>query len=253
MASNSERVLQGKNAIVTGCSRGIGKAIVASFAKGGANIRACARKPTPEFEAYLETLSREHGVTIRPVYFDLLDDNQIKEAVKSIIHDCGDIDILVNNAGVAGQNRLFTMTTMEDMHRIFQVNFFAPILLTQYVSRAMMRQKSGAIVNICSIAAMDADFAQTEYIASKAALAAATRKIARELAPYHIRVNAIAPGLTETDMLGGMEEGVLRAALERNMAGRPGKPEEIAQVVTFLASDAASYINAQVIRVDGGF
>ena len=144
------------------------------------------------------------------------------------------------------------MADPAEMQRVFAVNFFAAMQLTQRVAKLMVRQKAGAIVNICSIAALDGEPAQMEYVASKAALVGATRKLASELGAYGIRVNGIAPGPTRTDMLAVMEEG-LRSRMEAGtLLHRLAEPQEIASVAAFLASDMASYMTGQILRVDGG-
>lgn len=245
-------LLQGKNAIVTGANRGIGKAIVDVFAHEGANVWAFARKPNAEFEAELQHVSAQTGVWIKPVYADLSDLQAMKEAVRFVMAEKAPVDILVNNAGTLGPNRLFQMTPIEEMQRVFQVNFFAGMALTQMVSRLMTRQKSGAIVNIASIAGLDGDPAQLEYSASKAAVACATKKLARELGSYNIRVNAVAPGLTDTDMLSVMDSEVEAQTAAKTVLNRRANPKEIANAVAFLASEKASFITAQILRVDGG-
>lgn len=245
-------MLKNKNVILTGCAKGIGKSILRTFAQQGAHIWACVRKPTDEFTQTVETLSRQFPVTITPVYFDLSIEDQVKEGMKSILASRQRIDILVNNAGMAGDKASFPMTSMKMIRDVFEVNFFAPLLITQYAVRAMIKQKNGVIVNISSIAGIDGDPAQMEYVASKAALIGATRKLSRELAVHNIRVNAVAPGLTETDMLGGMNEAVRAGSLIKCAMQRVAKPDEIAQAVLFLASDMSSYITGQVLRVDGG-
>lgn len=245
-------LLQNRTAIVTGSNRGIGKAIVGLFAEHGADIWACARQPDEQCEGALEQLARRHGVTITPVYFDLADPAQIKSGMNTILAARRPIDILVNNAGVVAESKLFQMTPIQTMEDVFRVNFFAPMLLTQYVSRQMARQKSGSVVNIASIAGMDGEPAQVEYVASKAALIGATKKLANELGAAGIRVNAVAPGLTETDMAGYMNPEVMRAVLSRTIMQRLGQPSEIAAAVLFLASTLSSFMTGQVIRIDGG-
>ena len=245
-------LLTGKNAVVTGANRGIGAAILAEFAAQGANVWACARREEPCFLEMCARLTQEHGVWIEPVIFDLADEDGIKAGVQQIRIGKKPVDILVNNAGVIPENRLFLMADPAEMQRVFAVNFFAAMQLTQRVAKLMVRQKAGAIVNICSIAALDGEPAQMEYVASKAALVGATRKLASELGAYGIRVNGIAPGPTQTDMLAAMEEG-LRSRMEAaTLLHRLAEPQEIASVAVFLASDMASYMTGQILRVDGG-
>ena len=245
-------ILAGRNAVVTGANRGIGAAILAEFAAQGANVWACARREEPCFLETCARLAREHGVWIEPVIFDLADEDSIKAGAQQIRIERKPVDILVNNAGVIPENRLFLMADPAEMQRVFAVNFFAAMQLTQRIAKLMVRQKAGAIVNICSIAALDGEPAQMEYVASKAALVGATRKLASELGAYGIRVNGIAPGPTRTDMLAAMEEG-LRSRMEAaTLLHRLAEPQEIASVAVFLASDMASYMTGQILRVDGG-
>jgi Dehydrogenases with different specificities (related to short-chain alcohol dehydrogenases) len=245
-------ILEGKNAIVTGANRGIGRKTVEIFARNGANIWACARKKTDDFENGIKELSKEYNVSIEPIYFDLAKADQIKEAMKEIVSKKEQIDILVNNAGMISENKLFQMTTIEEMKELFEVNFFSHIIITQYISRVMIRQKYGSIVNVASIAALDGDPAQLEYVSSKAAIIGATKKLAIELGKYNIRVNALAPGLTDTDMASNMRNEYLEKTIQKTIMKRLGNAEEIANAIMFLASDLSSYITGQIMRVDGG-
>ena len=144
------------------------------------------------------------------------------------------------------------MTSIDKMKHLFDTNFFAVTLLTQYISRLMARQNSGSIINIASIAGLDGEPAQYEYATSKAAIVGATKHLARELAADNIRVNAVAPGMIETEMGAKIEENLRNQILNKVIMRRMGKPSEIANVVAFLASDYASYMTGQIIRVDGG-
>ena len=244
--------LQGKNAIITGARTGIGRAIVELYAQEGANIWAIVHREDAEWLAAMDALASECGVWIKPVYIDLSDEEQIKQGMQSIIKEKEPIDILVNAAGIVSDNRLIQMTTMQTMRDVMQVNFFAAVQIAQLASRVMCRQKCGAIINIASIAGLDGDYAQLEYAASKAALIAATKKMAYEWGNYGIRVNAIAPGVTETKMIGGMDNAVTEDMIRHNTLGRKGTPQEIAQLALFLASEESEYISAQIIRIDGG-
>ncbi len=251
-ADNRMKMLNGKNAIITGARKGIGRATVEKFASLGANIWACIRTYDEQFEEEMSTLANTMGVSVTPVYFDVADETQVKKAIKAILSEKRSVDVLVNVAGIVSANRLISMTPMSEIRRVFDTNFFSSIFLVQLVSRVMMRQKNGAIVNISSIAGIDGDPAQLEYSSSKAALISATKKMASEFGPYGIRVNCVAPGLTETSMVENMEKKVRENEIARTCLKRSAEPEEIANAIAFLSSDLASYITAQVIRVDGG-
>ena len=186
------------------------------------------------------------------IYIDLNDEAEIAIGIKQIIQERLSIDILVNAAGVVSPNRLIQMTPLAEMHRVMQVNFFAAVQICQLVSRVMCRQKKGSIINIASIAGIDGDLAQLEYASSKAALICATKKMAYEWGNYGVRVNAIAPGLTETKMLDTMDDQVTIEMVKKNTLGRKGKPHEVANLCVFLADEQSSYITAQTIRIDGG-
>lgn len=245
-------LLKGKNAVVTGCARGIGKATLAAFAQNGANVWACCRARSDEFETFTRQLAAEYGVRIVPLYFDLTDPAGMKEAVKSIMATKVPVDILVNNAGIT-YNALFQMTSLEKTREVFEVNFLSQVSLSQYIARLMVRQKSGSIINISSSAALDANPGRGAYGASKAAVLCMTRVMAHELAEHNVRVNVVAPGITNTDMVeASMSEATIHAAVQSTRLKRMGDPAEIADAVLFLASDLASYITGEVLRVDGG-
>lgn len=244
-------MLKGKNAIITGARRGIGRATVEAFAQNGANVWACARNKDEAFEADMAALAARYGVWIKPVYFDLTDEERIKEGIKTILREKLAIDILVNNAGAVHIATL-QMTSMETLKKLFQVNFFSQVSLMQLVSRIMMRQKGGSIINLSSIAGLDGDTATLAYGSSKAAIAYASRAAAKDLAPHGIRVNAVAPGYVETDMARQLPEISLKNMIEKSALSRAARPEEVADAIVYLASEKASFITGQILRVDGG-
>lgn len=239
------------NVIITGTNRGIGRVMVEEFAKNGANIWAHARKETPEFINDMKRVSEKYNVEIMPIFFEMTDSQEMKDVIKSIRTSKKTIDVLINNAGMA-HGGLFQMTPIEKMKEVFEVNYFAPMALTQLVSRLMVREKQGCIINIASISGLDLKPGNCAYGTSKAAIIAATKVLSYELAPQGIRVNAIAPGLTDTNMAELMEEKAGNAMIRETSLNRLGLPEEIAQAAIFLGSDKASFITGQILRVDGG-
>lgn len=243
--------LTGKTALITGCNRGIGKAIVGKFAAEGADLICAIRKDNPEFNAFMKELNARHGIQSRTVFFDLSDEESIKATFSSLHRERIPVDILVNNAGIPAGG-LLLMTPLQKVKEVMQVNFFSQILVTQLVAKIMMKRKSGSIVNLSSVTALDNQAGWTSYGSSKAAIASFTRTSARELAPFGIRVNAVAPGLIDTQMGDAMDEKYQTEILSRSDLARKGTPEEVANLIAFLASDEASYITGQIIRIDGG-
>ena len=244
-------LLKKKTAIITGCNRGIGKATLVTFAENGADIFACAREKSVVFTDLITKLTVKTGVSITPIYFDLSDSEQVKTGIKTIISSKKQIDILVNNAGVA-MGSFFQMTSLQDLKQLFEINFFSQILFTQGISRYMSRFKTGTIINIASTAGLIGDAGTTSYGSSKAALMFATKTMATELGILNIRVNAIAPSITKTDMFDQMDEKARNKLIESSALKRPAQAVEVANVALFLASDLSSFITGQLLRVDGG-
>lgn len=246
-----KRMLSGKNAIVTGANRGIGKAIVEAFARNGANVWACARKNNSDFEKSIFELGNQYHVWIKPVYFELENEDEIKEGIKGIISQHEKIDILINNAGIFDM-RVFQMSSMDTIRKMYQINVFAPMLITQMVLKAMARKKEGCIINIGSLAGEQASPGNSVYGSSKAALMHWTKILASEVGASGIRVNVVAPGSTETDILAAHRNAAIEELWKESFMNRLGRPEEIAEAVTFLASDKAQYINGCILDVNGG-
>ena len=244
-------LLKDKTAVITGCNRGIGRAILENFAENGANVFAVVRKESEEFTNLIAELVGKYNVSITPVYANFTDEGDVKNAAKEILSHKVPIDILVNNIGKGLPLRMAAMTPMDSMKEIFQINYFSPFLLTQLISRNMMRYRKGSIVFISSTAIYDA-WSNVEYVASKSAISGEVKRLALELGPAGIRVNAVAPGLTDTEQAATMTEEDEKKAMERCIMKRRAKPGEIANTVSFLASDKASFITAQIVRVDGG-
>jgi len=246
-----QMLLKGKNAVITGSLKGIGLSTVDLFARNGANIWACAQYQDAAFESHIRELSAENNVWMKPLYFDLLDPEKIKSAYQEIRESKERVDILVNIAGMT-HDALFHMTTMEQMKKVFEVNFFSQMLLTQYITKIMMRNKAGSVINISSISAIDGNPGQLAYTASKAAIIGATKTLSAELAGYGIRVNAIAPGVIDTEMTKNLPADVLKRLMGKSDLKHLGLPSEVAGVILFLASDMSSYMTGQILRVDGG-
>lgn len=240
-----------KTVLITGANRGIGRALAEAFAKAGANLLVHSRVPTEVFAVDMLDLATRHGVQVESLSFDMTDTPAMKAAVNAALPVGRPIDVLVNNAGIA-HGGLFQMTPVSIVRGVFDVNFFAQLELTQLILRRMIRQKSGAIVNIGSIAGLDLSAGNIAYGTSKAALMACTQTLAAEVGSLGVRVNAVAPGLTDTEMATHMEKKAETRMIESSAMRRLATVEEIAQVVLFLASDAASFVNGQIIPVNGG-
>ncbi len=244
-------LLKNKNAVITGAHRGIGLAIAKVFAQNGCNLYIVNRKEDPEFSSLMKDLEAQCGVSIFIDYADFSNTDEVKSVSKKLLSYKVPFDILVNNVGIANPLSLFAMTKLETIKETFEVNFFSSVALTQALSRNMMKQRKGSIVFVSSSAAYDGG-ACLEYSASKAAMIGATRRIAVELGKSGVRVNAVAPGLTSTDMGNSMSPEDEAIALSMNIMKRKGLPEEIANTALFLASDLSSFVTGQVLRVDGG-
>ena len=244
-------ILKNKNAIITGCIQGIGKATLEEFAKNGANIWACALEYNEDFEAFCKKLSEENNIWVKPVYFNLLNQDEIKVGLKKIASDKLPIDILVNIAGMT-KDAITHMVTMDQMKLIFEINFFSQIYLTQFVTKLMIRQGYGSVVNTSSISAIDGSYGQLSYSSSKAALIGATKTLSKELANKGVRVNAIAPGVISTDMNKIVPDSIIQENIKKMKIKRLGKADEVAKTILFLASDLSNYITGQIIRIDGG-
>ena len=247
------RLLKNKTAVITGCNRGIGKAILKRFVEEEANVIACTRKNDEAFNSFCNELQNKFKVKIHHIYFDLDDADAIKAAIVKIKEKSDKIDIIVNNAGII-QTALFQMTKIDDLKKIFNVNFFSVFLFSQLLVKYMIKNKSqSSIINISSSAAIEANLGRSAYASSKSALITLTKVMSKELSSFNIRVNAIAPGLTKTEMMEqSTSEKYLKETISRISLKRVGEPHEIANTALFLASDLSSYINGQVLSVDGG-
>ena len=246
-----DSVLLGRTALVTGCNRGIGKAVVKELAAQGANLIAHARNTSDSFLTEMKAIADLHRVRVDTIFFDLCDVESMKAETKKILANGVRVDILVNNAGVA-HGGLFQMTPVSKVREVFDVNFFAQLEMMQLLIRHMVRNRSGSIVNVSSIAGIDLHSGNIAYGVSKNALIAATKTIAAEVGAHGVRVNAVAPGLTNTDMFGEMEIKARTEMVDESSMNRLAEITEIAKTIGFLVSDAASFVNGHVLRVDGG-
>lgn len=247
----SNYLLNGKVAVVTGANRGIGRSITETFAENRCDILACMREVTLETKKWLKNLENKFNIVITPIALDLSDEDSIKNSIKQIFSTSKRIDILVNNAGIASGG-LFQMTPISELRKVFEINLFSQILFTQGIAKIMIRNKSGSIINLSSSAAFIADPGTLSYGTSKSAFIRATESMAMELGALNIRVNAIAPGVTKTDMFDQMSKDARDKLINSSSLKRPAEPEDIANVALFLASELSSFVTGQVIRADGG-
>jgi 3-oxoacyl-[acyl-carrier protein] reductase len=239
--------LAGKVALVTGGSRGIGRAIAESLAAGGARVAVVARSADRAAAAAAELPGEGHiGLA-----GDVADAEAVAAVVRHVEDELGSLDILVNNAGITEDNILLRLSD-DDWDRVLDTNLKGAFLFIRAAARGMMRRREGRIINITSVVGLTGNKGQVNYAASKAGLVGMTKAVAKELASRNILCNAVAPGFIETDMTSVLPDAARTALLEQIALGRLGRPEEIASVVRFLAGPGAAYITGQVIVVDGG-
>jgi 3-oxoacyl-[acyl-carrier protein] reductase len=245
------KLLHNKVAVISGANRGIGKCIAETFAENGANIIACIRSISPDTVSWMNSLEDKFNISVNPVIVDLSDEKSVKKSINEVMGISKKIDILVNNAGIAS-GALFQMTTGAELRKIFEINFFSQIAISQGIAKIMVKNKSGSIINLSSTAAFISDPGTLAYGSSKSAFARATQSMASELGSSNIRVNALAPGVTKTDMFDQMSEDAIDKLINSSALKRAAEPIDIANAALFLASDLSSFITGQVIRVDGG-
>jgi 3-oxoacyl-[acyl-carrier protein] reductase len=233
--------LEGKNALVTGASRGIGRAIAAELARAGASVVVSYRTGADEAEA----LAQEIGG--RAVQADVSD----AESAAALVEESGDLDVLVNNAGVTRDGLLVRMSD-EDWRTVIDTNLSSCFFTCRAVTRGMMRKRAGSIVNISSIVGLHGNWGQTNYAASKAGIIGFTKALARELGSRNVRANVVVPGYVKTRLTDVLPEEATGAMLENTPLGRLGDPEDVAGAVRFLCSDDAAFVTGAVLLVDGG-
>jgi len=243
-------LLEEKVCLVTGASRGIGAATAKRFVEEGAIVYANVRAPKNLDSVYSEMTQKGPG-EIRAIYFDVRDETASKQAIMQIKKEQGQLDVLVNNAGVM-TDALIGMVSTNLMKEIFDTNVIGVANMLQLATKLMIRQKRGSIINLSSIVGIEGNAGQLAYSASKGAVAAMTKTASKELAKYGIRVNAVAPGMIDTDMYRSIGGERVKSQLENIRMGRLGTAEEVADAILFLASDLSSYITGDIVGVNGG-
>ena len=241
---------ENQTAVVTGAGRGIGHAIAARLASEGARV-ACVSRSEENAKRTADELNKARADSAKPYAVDVADHAAVQKVGVQILEEFGKIDILVNNAGVTRDGLAMRMS-VEDWDTVINTNLRGAFNFTQSILRAMIKQRSGRIINITSVIGLIGNAGQTNYSASKAGLIGFTKSLARELASRNITVNAIAPGFITTDMTAGLSEEIKKTIQSQIPLGKTGAPEDVASAAAFLASAEASYITGQVICVDGG-
>jgi 3-oxoacyl-[acyl-carrier protein] reductase len=239
-----------KTVIISGATRGIGRAIAIELAKVGSNISFNFLRSIKDAED-LEKEIRNFGINVKSFQVDIRDYEAVKLWVDETKELFGDIDIVINNAGII-KDRALALMELPDWHEVINTNLDGTFNLTRAAIVTFIKQKSGVIVNITSVSGIMGMSRQTNYAASKAGIIGFTKSLAKEVASYNIRVNAVAPGFIETDMLKDLREDYKSQIIKQIPLGRLGRPEEVAKVVKFLVSDEANYITGQTIVIDGG-
>ncbi|WP_372946648.1 3-oxoacyl-[acyl-carrier-protein] reductase [Muriicola sp.] len=244
------KLLEGKNVIITGASRGIGTGIAKVFAAHGANVAftySSSEGPAVALEKELGST----GVKAKAYKSNAADYKACEDLVAAVVEDFGGIDVLINNAGITKDNLLMRMTE-EDFDSVIEINLKSVFNMTKAVQRTLLKQRSGSIINMSSVVGVKGNAGQTNYAASKAGIIGFTKSVALELGSRNIRCNAIAPGFIETEMTGKLDEKTVQGWRDAIPLKRGGTPEDVANACLFLASDLSSYVSGQVLHVDGG-
>lgn len=244
------KALTGKTAVVTGASRGIGRAVALRLAREGAFVIINYNGSEEKAKQVLSEIE-EQGGTGAVYQCDVSDFEQCEAFIKAVIKEHGSLDILVNNAGVTRDGLLMAMSE-EDFDRVLDTNLKGAFHTIRFAARQMLKQRSGRIINMASVVGVSGNAGQANYAASKAGVIGLTKSAAKELASRGITVNAVAPGFIETDMTAGLSDEVKAGAMTQIPLGHFGLPEQVAAAVAFLASEDAAYITGQVLHVDGG-
>ena len=243
-------LLQGKKALITGGSRGIGREIVLAFLREGASVWYVDLAEGDSLAEY-QAVAAEHGATASFHEANVADEESVGAAIEAILKESGGLDALVNNAGITRDNLLFRMTAKE-WNDVISVNLTSAFFTSKLVVRQMAKQRSGSVINVASIVGIIGNAGQVNYSASKAGMIGLTKSMAREVAARNVRINAVAPGFINTKMTEALNEEQQNALKTQIPMGRIGEPSEVAKVIVFLASDLASYLTGQVIHVTGG-
>ncbi|HLS29961.1 MAG TPA: 3-oxoacyl-[acyl-carrier-protein] reductase [Flavobacteriaceae bacterium] len=244
------KLLEGKNAIVTGGSRGIGKSIVKVFAEQGANVAFTYNSSVKEAHQ-IEKEYEGTGVKVKAYQSNAADFDAAQKLIADVLEEFSSIDILVNNAGITKDNLLMRMSE-EDFDKVVQVNLKSVFNMTKAVQRTMLKQRNGSIINMASVVGVKGNAGQSNYAASKAGIIGFSKSIALELGSRSIRTNVVAPGFIETEMTAELDEKTVDGWRKAIPLKRGGTPEDVANLCVFLGSDLSSYITGQVLNVDGG-
>lgn len=244
------KLLENRNILVTGASRGIGRGIALKLAAHGANV-AFTYLSSPEKAAELEKELSSSGIKAKGYKSDASDFKSAEDLISAIVSEFGSLEVVVNNAGITRDNLLMRMTE-EQFDEVIRTNLKSVFNITKACQKPMLRQKNGSIINISSVVGVKGNAGQSNYAASKAGIIGFTKSIALELGSRNIRCNAVAPGFIETEMTGALNEDTVKQWREAIPLKRGGTTDDVANLVVFLASDWSSYITGQVINVDGG-